>query len=298
MRALILATLAAALLAARAGGDPLSDCASATADPIATKACLAQRLAASEKALAAEEARLRTAGDAMVSATARRNAVAKLESARGAWRAFRDQDCALAAAFAPPERDAGAVQVACAIDATDARARALARLADGLAPAVSPLDESAPAMGEAEPDEQRHAARDWLAACGADGACAATTPVLDASDAPHVLRVSRDGPDATWSLTLVTPARAADADRPVTIRIDGVAPVAFHPGADHAPLGDGGGLRLSPGEKTDLALAGMRAGLAAQVTFGVEGGGEARARFSLLGLSSALAWIDARQAEG
>lgn len=144
--------------------------------------------------------------------------------------------------------------------------------------------------------ERRAYFRDWLAACRPGGYCSVLSYVGSRGHlADYVLRVERpasgDSPGVIYTPVAIMPAD----NQTLLVTIDGDAPVLLD--ADDAQgwrrrEGDAvNELRFSPARAESL-LPVMRDGRFMTISFTEESGREVAPRFSLRGLTAALAWIE------
>lgn len=272
--------------AAPAFANPISECEAASADTIAARACLRDRLAAAERGLRDMRAAILAAAQTADLAQGRDVAARRAEAAAASFDLFRGDACRLEAAVAAAHEDVGAWEVACAIARTEARIRELERLLEHdppgpvavARPAVEPARPSAPDLLAAP---SAAAFRDWRMACG-EGACHIGA-VGEGPDGEYAFILSRVEDAADWTFSTFAPM-AEDGVDAVTGQIDGRAT----PALDVSPL-SGGGLALSPqGDGAAAFLAQLRRGATLTLTFPAEGASEASVRFSLMGMTAAL----------
>lgn len=307
---------AAALLvvigATPAAAGPLDDCRARSDDAVQAKACLAELLRKRDGELMAVQDKLSAVAAERDAVDRRRAAVQRVDQARQAFKAFRDQSCALEAALQQSKIDPGAWELACAIARTEARAKELERLLAVARGKVAPaLVEAAAASAQPEAEAVVAAAafgdrgalrstrqRDWSAACFPDGSCEAW--VLSSADAaaalePQTLAVRRAGRAGQWVVALSTSGVYADFARPVAVSIDGAPPYVFTMETGLKEGGHDSELVLDVAALRADMLDTFKAGKSAKISFSTINGSRVSAEFSLMGLTHTIGWIDGSQ---
>ncbi len=273
-----------------AAANPLSDCASQSADTIAARACLRERLETANATLSARRAAVREAARAADAAQGRDVAVRRAEAAELAFEAFRTDACRLEAALAASDGDVGAWEVACAIARTEARVQELERLLErdppppatvaGETPPAEPSDPPQPRLATLLSGASAETFRDWRVACIED---ACHVGAFAQGEAPlWVLVLTRRSGDESWRLALGALEDDIAAER-VSLQIDGAAAreLAVTLQGDHAALS------VAPDAFSQL-MRQLRGGAASAVTVDEPGGETRSARFSLMGMTAAM----------
>jgi len=140
---------------------------------------------------------------------------------------------------------------------------------------------------------------DWLVACGDVSAagCAASTYVVNpdaAAGAAARLRISSDGADLPFEMTLLPTSRFVDVSRPMTVRVDDKAVSSLAPGEGYREVNEHE-YRVLTREVIDALLPQMKAGSWLLFTYTDQHGGEARVSFSQVGVTAALDFMESFQ---
>ena len=130
--------------------------------------------------------------------------------------------------------------------------------------------------------------RDWTASCRGDGSglCVAETAARRQGDTA-MLQVTRDAEGLVREIILLTGAAGLAEDAPLSLGIDGKAPLALrHPSA--VGRGESGRYRLQDATLVKKLVAQMKAGRRLRVGYRDPAGEARSAEFSLMGLTAAL----------
>ncbi len=146
-------------------------------------------------------------------------------------------------------------------------------------------------------EQTRQYFKDWLAVCGSDGYCSATTydnpnPASSAV-ADYILRVGRQQQGRAWEISFTAIATVPRQWTDLTVKVDN-SQLIFASRADYGAYDALNDYYLF-GQEAQNLFDKMLPGTTVSVGFSNRAQTETRARFSLAGLTAALLWIDERQ---
>jgi hypothetical protein len=134
-------------------------------------------------------------------------------------------------------------------------------------------------------------------ACDDDRFCVAAMTARDSSgEVASVLQLSRRPESRSrWMVAISTLGALADRDRPVALAVDGGVGITLRPGSDYAPFVEPGTFYVLSQGALDRLMVDLRVGFEARFSYIDIAGAPHTDRYSLDGLSAALAEIDRQQ---
>ena len=149
-------------------------------------------------------------------------------------------------------------------------------------------------------DDGRHYFKHWLVLCHGDQTppCSANAYALNAKDAKLVdfqLRLPQRLPDAEQALLFLSYAHALDATKPLTLRVDGKAPVRLTPVTGYLPTDAARTYAVVDRAALSALIAQMKQGARVRLDFTDAEGQAGQTAFSLWGLTAALEFLGSGQ---